>query len=79
MTPSQKLIRKLGLKDPEAEIVDQDSTSENSRRNFFKKSALGGLALGGSFMLSPFEDIMAHSTSKVNRYSAPSDLKITEA
>jgi L-alanine-DL-glutamate epimerase-like enolase superfamily enzyme len=78
MTPSQKLIRKLGLKDPEAEIVDQTSTPENSRREFFKKSALGGLALGGSFMLSPFEDVMAHSTSKVNRYSAPSDLKITD-
>jgi len=78
MTPSQKLIRKLGLKDPEAESVDQSSTQENSRRSFFKKSALGGLALGGSFMFSPFEDVIAHSTSKVNRYSAPSDLKITD-
>jgi L-alanine-DL-glutamate epimerase-like enolase superfamily enzyme len=78
MTPSQKLIRKLGLKDPEAENVDQSATQENSRRSFFKKSALGGLALGGSFMFSPFEDVIAHSTSKVNRYSAPSDLKITD-
>lgn len=78
MTPSQKLIRKLGLKDPETETVEQDSTSENSRRSFFKKSALGGLALGSSFMLSPFEDVVAHSTSKVNRFSAPSDLKITD-
>lgn len=78
MTPSQKLIRKLGLKDPETETVERDSTSENSRRSFFKKSALGGLALGSSFMLSPFEDVVAHSTSKVNRFSAPSDLKITD-
>ena len=78
MTPSQKLIRKFGLKDPEEEVVDHASTPENSRRSFFKKSALGGLALGGSFMFSPFEDVMAHSTSKVNRYSAPSDLKITD-
>ena len=78
MTPSQKLIRKLGLKDPETEIVELDSTPENSRRTFFKKSALGGLALGSSFMLSPFEDVVAHSTSKVNRFSAPSDLKITD-
>ena len=78
MTPSQKLIKKLGLKDPETATVEQDSTSENSRRSFFKKSALGGLALGGSFMFSPFEDVMAHSTSKVSRFSAPSDLKITD-
>ena len=78
MTPSQKLIRKLGLKDPETETVEQDSTPENSRRSFFKKSALGGLALGSSFMLSPFEDVVAHSTSKVNKFSAPSDLKITD-
>ena len=78
MTPSQKIIRKLGLKDPEAETAEQTSTPENGRRSFFKKSALGGLALGSSFMLSPFEDVIAHSTSKVNRYSAPSDLKITD-
>ena len=78
MTPSQKIIRKLGLKDPEAETAEQASTPENGRRSFFKKSALGGLALGSSFMLSPFEDVIAHSTSKVNRYSAPSDLKITD-
>ena len=78
MTPSQKLIKKLGLKDPDTATVEQDSTSENSRRSFFKKSALGGLALGGSFMFSPFEDVVAHSTSKVNRFSAPSDLKITD-
>jgi L-alanine-DL-glutamate epimerase-like enolase superfamily enzyme len=78
MTPSQKLTRKLGLNDPEEEVVDHSSTPDNSRRSFFKKSALGGLALGGSFMFSPFEDVVAHSTSKVNRYSAPSDLKITD-
>jgi L-alanine-DL-glutamate epimerase-like enolase superfamily enzyme len=78
MTPSQKFLKKLGLKDPETETVEQPSGNENSRRSFFKKSALGGLALGGSFMFSPFEDVVAHSTSKVNRYSAPSDLKITD-
>lgn len=78
MTPSEKLTRKFGLKDPVEEVVDQSSTPDNSRRSFFKKSALGGLALGGSFMFSPFEDVVAHSTSRVNRYSAPSDLKITD-
>ena len=54
MTPSQKLIKKLGLKDPDTATVEQDSTSENSRRSFFKKSALGGIALGGAFMFSPY-------------------------
>jgi L-alanine-DL-glutamate epimerase-like enolase superfamily enzyme len=78
MTPSQKFLKKLGLKDPETEEVDIPSTEENSRRSFFKKSALGGLALGSSFMFSPIEDVIAQSTSKVNRHSAPSDLKITD-
>ncbi|HMH24784.1 MAG TPA: mandelate racemase/muconate lactonizing enzyme family protein [Puia sp.] len=55
-----------------------DSTpEENPRRSFLKKAALGGLALGG-FMFAPIEDTLAHSTSKVNRCSGPSDLKITD-
>lgn len=78
MTPSQKFLSKLGLKDPETEPAVQQPTDENSRRSFFKKSALGGLALGSSFMFSPVEDVIAQSTSRVNRYSAPSDLKITD-
>jgi L-alanine-DL-glutamate epimerase-like enolase superfamily enzyme len=39
---------------------------------------LGGMALGSSFMFSPIEEVIAQSTSKVNRNSAPSDLKITD-
>ena len=39
---------------------------------------MGGIALGGAFMLSPIEDLVAQSTQKVNRNSAPSDLKITD-
>lgn len=78
MTPSQKYLAKLGLKDPETEIRETEAKQENSRRSFFKKSALGGLSLGSAFMFSPFEDMMAHTTSKVNRNSAPSDLKITD-
>lgn len=93
-TPSQKFLEKLGLKDPEENVV-QPGTSENSgrrdsqdnagqpeapengRREFFKKAGIGGLALGG-FMFSSIEDTLAESTSKVNRNSAPSDLKITD-
>ena len=78
MTPSQKIISKLGLKDPETDPAGNEVQTENSRRAFFKKSALGGLALGSSFMLSPIEDVIAQSTSRVNRNSAPSDLKITD-
>jgi L-alanine-DL-glutamate epimerase-like enolase superfamily enzyme len=73
-TPSQKLLDKLGLKEPEMQLT---GTKENSRREFFKKAGMGGLMLGG-FMFSPLEDALAQSTSKVNRNSAPSDLKITD-
>ena len=80
MTPSQKFLSKLGLKDPETvdDKVMLPEAEENPRRSFFKKSAMGGIALGGSLMLSPFEDIIAQSTQKVRRYSAPADLKITD-
>jgi len=85
MTPSQKFLAKLGLKDPEpieAEQPNQEIHSENipenPRRSFLKKSALGGIALGGAFMLSPIEDVIAQATQKVPRYGAPSDLKITD-
>jgi L-alanine-DL-glutamate epimerase-like enolase superfamily enzyme len=79
MTPSQKILQKLGLKDPDQiEASNQFAEDENSRRSFFKKSALGGIALGGSFLLSPIEDLVAQSTQNVSRYSAPADLKITD-
>ena len=81
MTPSQKYLNKLGLKDQD--IVEEQNTpmpeeQENSRRSFLKKSTLGGIALGGAFMFSPVEDLLAQSTQKVSRFSAPSDLKITD-
>ena len=91
MTPSQKILQKVGLKDldvneevevtpgtDEVEVTPGTDEVENPRRSFFKKSALGGIALGGAFMFSPFEDIIAQSTQKVSRYGAPSDLKITD-
>jgi L-alanine-DL-glutamate epimerase-like enolase superfamily enzyme len=81
MTPSQKFLKKLGLKEPEIMGSENDSASsheENSRRSFLKKSTLGGIALGGAFMFSPIEELVAQSTQKVSRYSAPSDLKITD-
>ena len=81
MTPSQKFLQKIGLKDHdtiEEENKNKTGVQENSRRSFLKKSALGGITLGGAFMFSPIEELVAQSTQKVRRYSAPSDLKITD-
>lgn len=75
-TPSQKLLEKFGLKEPRTEI-NESSDAENGRRSFFKKMGTGGLMLGG-FMFSSMEDTLAQATSKVNRNSSPSDLKITD-
>lgn len=58
-----------------AEIANP-STS-NDRRNFLKKAALGGFALGGMMKFS-IEDTIAQTTSNVQRSSSPSELKITD-
>ena len=58
-----------------AEIADPATT--NDRRNFLKKAALGGIALGGLMHLS-IEDTIAQTTQKVSRASSPADLKITD-
>lgn len=49
----------------------------DSRRSFIKKAAMGGIAIGG-FINMPVEETLAHLTSKVNRSSGPSELKITD-
>lgn len=59
----------------QAEIENPRTTDQ--RRNFLKKTALGGLGLS-SFTGYSFEDTLSHTTSKVNRASAPSELKITD-
>ncbi len=56
--------------------ADNPKTKEN-RRNFLKKTALGGMAMTGMMGLS-IEDTIAQTTSKVSRMSAPSELKITD-
>src|SRR6478735_4221634 len=82
MTPSQKYLNKLGLKGSdvieETNAVNQHDEPENARRSFLKKSALGGIALGGAFMFSPIEELVAQSTQNVKRFSSPSELKITD-
>ena len=59
----------------QAEISNPLTT--NSRRNFLKKTALGGISLAGLMHL-PIEDTISQTTSKVSRLSNPSDLKITD-
>jgi len=81
MTPAQKILNKFGLKEPGVNDSIKENkidVTESTRRSFFKRSALGGVVLGSAFMFSPVEELLAQSTQKVNRNSAPSDLKITD-
>ncbi|RYF92022.1 MAG: twin-arginine translocation signal domain-containing protein, partial [Chitinophagaceae bacterium] len=57
---------------------DDRLSLENSRRSFLRNSTLGGIALGGALLTTPIEDVIAQTTQKVSRNSAPSDLKITD-
>ncbi len=74
-TPSAKILEKLGISD--TPIQSDINPTTDTRRDFIKKASASGLMLG-AFMFSPLEETLAHSTSKVNRNSAPSDLKITD-
>ena len=76
-TPSQNFLERLGLKDPVMSETNAPEGHGNDRRDFLKKVGAGGLMLGG-FMFSPIEDTLAQATSKVNKMSSPTDLKITD-
>jgi L-alanine-DL-glutamate epimerase-like enolase superfamily enzyme len=78
MTPSEKYLKKLGLKDSLPETLITKEPERNERRSFLKKSALGGISLGGAFLFSPVEELVAQSTQGVKRLSSPSGLKITD-
>jgi len=66
---------KTAVAERQAEI-DSPVTKDN-RRDFLKKTALGGMTLTGLMGLS-VEDTIAQTTSKVKKASSPSDLKITD-
>ena len=70
--------RQMELAEKEAVKAEIDNpATTGSRRSFLKKAALGGIALGGMMNMS-IEDTIAQTTSKVQRASSPSDLKITD-
>ena len=53
------------------------SVLHSSRRSFLGKAGLGGISLAAYIHSNPIESL-EFLTQKVNRYSAPSDLKITD-
>ncbi|WP_026463015.1 mandelate racemase/muconate lactonizing enzyme family protein [Adhaeribacter aquaticus] len=77
----QQIITKHKSEEKEQSAVMQaeinNPATKADRRNFLKKTALGGIGLA-SFMGMSIEDTVAQSTSRVNRASNPADLKITD-
>jgi L-alanine-DL-glutamate epimerase-like enolase superfamily enzyme len=56
---------------------DNSCAPVNGRRAFLKRGILGGMSIACLANI-PFEDTIAQVTSKVQRTSSPSDLKITD-
>ena len=64
----------------EAEAIKaeiNDPKTKDNRRDFLKKTTIGGISLAGMMGLS-ITDTLAETTSNVKRSSNPSDLKITD-
>ena len=75
ISDQNRKLEKAEKESAQAEI--ENSKTSNNRRDFLKKTALGGIALGGLMKLS-VEDTIAQTTSQVSRASSPSELKITD-
>lgn len=81
----KSILQQISAKNKELESAEAEAikaeianpATGNNRRNFLKKTALGGIALGGFLKLS-IEDTIAQTTSNVSRASSPSELKITD-
>jgi L-alanine-DL-glutamate epimerase-like enolase superfamily enzyme len=77
----ERLLKKAKQNESEAELIRQaemeNPTTSQKRRAFLKKTALGGISLA-TMMGATYEDSIAQSTSKVQKASSPSDLKITD-
>ena len=61
----------------EKEKAEMHAAEDNSRRDFLKKAAAGGIALGG-MMNASIEDTIDYTTQRVSRASSPADLRITD-
>ncbi|HEY1020751.1 MAG TPA: twin-arginine translocation signal domain-containing protein, partial [Flavisolibacter sp.] len=77
----QQIINQHQEKERTAALARQaeidNPLTQDTRRDFLKKTALGGIALGG-MLFSSVEDTVAQATGKVKRASKPSELKITD-
>jgi L-alanine-DL-glutamate epimerase-like enolase superfamily enzyme len=79
------ILQKIAEKNRQDEFAERKAikaelnnpATSSDRRNFLKKAAMGGVALGGLLSLS-VEDTIARTTQNVSRASNPSDLKITD-
>jgi len=56
----------------------KNSIIKNDRRDFLRKAAFGGIGMGMFFNKNAYAEEVAFATQNVSRYSAPSDLKITD-
>ena len=70
-------LNKIIEKEKTRENNEMLGSEDNSRRDFLKKAAWGGVALGG-MMAASIEDTVAMTTQNVGRSSAPSELRITD-
>lgn len=75
ISSQNKALEKAEAEKISSELGNPETSTH--RRQFLKKTALGGITLAGMMGLS-ISDTLARTTSKVSRYSAPSDLKITD-
>jgi len=65
-------------KQDKQEGSQNSNLSQNDRRSFLRKTTLGGLAMGTFLTQNSVAREIEFATQKVSRYSAPSDLKITD-
>jgi len=70
-------LNKIIEKEKIREHNELHSSEDSGRRDFLKKAAWGGVALGG-MMAASIEDTVAMTTQNVGRSSSPSELRITD-
>lgn len=81
----KSIIQQIAAQNKERETAQREKVlaeianpaTSNNRRNFLKKTALGGIAIGSLIGMS-VQDTIAQTTQNVSRASSPSDLKITD-